>query len=1088
MRSVGSIARESFFVVAGISLWLISPSANPAAQTQNGAPASGGDSGLPLKDTHKLEFTVNEGTWISLDVTPDGKSIVFDLLGDLYRLPIAGGKAERITEGLAYDREPRVSPDGKWIAFISDRSGISNLWIKSLVNDEMRMLTNSIVPPPINGFSPEGPMVPMWSPDSQSVLASASVTGKLTIYRIDGGEGVPLSGGLNTEGYRSIEGFFDPTGRYVCGPHGRQIVRWDLESGKETEITHVEIGSKAFSPLLSPRGDVLIYMTRDYYDAKKVLIHRMDLRSGEEKVISDTDMHEVLFYPAHSMPGYAFTPDGGSLLLETNGKIRRIDVNSGASMEIPFTADVSIKVGRKLYFPGKFDQGPVKARIVQDPHLSPDGKTLAFSLLTKIYTVSFPGGEPKRLTNRDAWEFKPAWSPDGQWIAYVTWSLDGGHIWKIRVDGQGQPRRLTEHAAFYTGVSFSPDGEKIVAIRDSTSVLERHPFSEFLVGRETDPPLEVIWLPSSGGEPRVVTKTGAMTSPHFAGDSQHVYFGAAKGMDSARKDSLLSMGLDGGDQRELLSFSNPGAKDPYYDKTFELSPDGKWALVRAREQLYVAAVPRIGATGPEIEITAPPFPSARLTDIGVDYFSWADGGKTITWAIGSTFYKRPLASVDFSTAARAKAVSLKVLEEDSAVEKFAINMTFPRATPKGAIALRHATVVSMDGDTVIPDADLVIQDNRIAAVGRSGQVAIPHGAKEQDLRGKFIVPGFVDTHAHWLTLKEYNIVEPQSWDLQANLAYGVTTSMDVQTSSDDSFVYEDLAAIGQSLAPRLVSTGPGVRIGDAPFGSYEETYDYLRRFKDHFNVRYVKAYEPGPRKPSEWFVNAARELGLMVSVHPRIDRPFDGFSSYEHELPMFPLHADTIELFARTQIGVNPTLIAGAVLGYFEEMKLDTDRKYNHFTPPNFLAKNTEESYFGSMHNYIMNMRDRSSLLSAQIRRAGGLIGVGSHGNWPGIQYHMEMWALGIHMTAGEVLRAATIDGAKILGLDQEVGSIKTGKLADLLILDKNPLENVRNSLSIRYVMRNGELYEGDTLKEIWPVAKEAPSFWWQEAASHALK
>src|SRR5450759_1174426 len=84
---------------------------------------------LPLKPERKIQFTTDEGTWLSLDVSRDGKTVLFDLLGDLYTVPITGGEAKAITTGLAFDSQAVYSPDGSMIALVSDRSGSENLWI-----------------------------------------------------------------------------------------------------------------------------------------------------------------------------------------------------------------------------------------------------------------------------------------------------------------------------------------------------------------------------------------------------------------------------------------------------------------------------------------------------------------------------------------------------------------------------------------------------------------------------------------------------------------------------------------------------------------------------------------------------------------------------------------------------------------------------------------------------------------------------------------------------------------------------------------------------------------------------------------------
>jgi Tol biopolymer transport system component len=1042
--------------------------------------------GLPLQPHRSIRFTTDEATWMSLDVTPDGKSIVFDLLGDLYSVPITGDRATPITQGMAYDSQPRVSPDGKWIAFISDRGGSADLWIKAMDGDELRQLTFTAPNTASDRPVAKAPSRPEWSPDSHHVLVRSADSHKLTLHDIDGRAGLTLDVGLNAEAAPGA--VFDPTGRFLYGVKGRQIVRCDLQTGELTAVTSREIGSEAASPVVSRSGEWLVYLSPDSV-SRDVAIHALSLRTHEDKVISHTDMKwrtgsSTLI---DRMPGYALTPDSKFVIIATKGKIQRIDLHSGQSAIVPFSADVALGIGPELKFRSALPQGPVEPRIVQDPRLSPDGKQLTFSVLTKIYTMKLPGGAPKRLTQSDAWEFKPVWSPDGKWIAYVTWSMEGGQIWRTRSDGKGQPQRLTHRAAYYTNLNYSPDGHYIVGVRDAANGRQRNPVFD-LFEPLNDPgmtPIDVICIPATGGDSRVVTTVPSMTFPHFADDPQRIYLFAPNvpsdfynAKNHSRTGRLISMRLDGSDQRTHLNIINLGEKDLYFDNTAQISPDARWALVKSREQLYVIEVASVGVQGPEVDVTAPAFPGQRLTDIGADYFSWGDGGKSITWAIGSTFYKRPLASVDFSLPAQRRDVDVVARDQDPSVQAFPVAMSLPRATPHGTLALRHATALTMDSNEVIEDADIIVKDNRITAIARSGQAPIPTDATQIDLHGKFVMPGLVDTHAHWSNLRRYNVLEPQSWDLMINLAYGVTTGLDVQTSSYDTFVYEDLADTGQTLAPRLLTTGPGVVLGGEPFHSYEETLQYLKRYRDHYHTHYIKAYEPGPRRQSEWMVMAAKELGLRVAVHPGIERAIDGFTSHEHAVPLKPVHKDVVELFARAQIGLTPTLIVGRIGDYFDEINLAKDPKYTHFTPPSFISINA--NYIGRLTDWQRDEIKQGAIDTANIQRAGGIVGVGSHGNWPGIQYHMEMWAMASGMTPREVLHAATMSGAQLLGLQNELGSLTPGKLADLLILDKNPLDNIRNSTSIRFVMRNGELYAGDTLDQVWPVRKPAPSFWWQ--------
>ncbi|MEQ9398652.1 MAG: amidohydrolase family protein [Longimicrobiales bacterium] len=1064
---------------------------------------------LPLEMTDTLRLTLSEGSWLSVDVTPDGGSVLFELLGDIWRVPLGGGRAEPVLTGPSYDSQPRVSPDGRWIAFISDRDGHDNLWIaradgsepKKLTSDSQR--TNSMVSP-------------TWTPDSRYVIATRrGPRGGLRMYHVDGGSGVSLEdaeaeGGSGGDATR-LGAVVSPDGDWLyyaqAGNQGSgqlpnwQIGRRSMVTGAHDPLTQAD--GSAFRPALSPDGAKLVYATR--YETQTGLRIR-DLQTGADAwLLYPIQRDEIESGGAPSrdvLPGMAFTPDGSEVVTTFGGRIWRVPLAGGDPVEVPFTADVELAVGPDLTAPYRVEQGPVRARLVQDPRPSPDGSRLAFSVLTKLYVMDLPGGTPRRLTASDAWEFKPTWSPDGRWIAYVTWDMDGGHVWKTRADGSGQPQRLTGVEAFYTDLAFSPDGERIVGLRGN-AFLRQQTFSEFGGLRI---PLDLVWLDADGGEVQMVSPARGLGAPHFGTDPDRIYVYS--------RDGLISLRYDGTDRRTHLKVTGPstGGPNPPPAQTVLMRPDGQWALAAVNNQLHVVAVPPVGGDGATVGVRGSAgVPTQQITDIGADYFGWADGGATLHWAIGSTWYQRPFDSLEFGRTGPAdpdddegsEDEEDEDAEEDAdeeeddpldlheSVEAVRIDLDFPRATPRGTVAITNATLITMDGDEVVSRGDIVVTDNRITALGPSGQVDIPAGAEVFDATGRYVVPGFIDTHAHW-EFRTHDVLEPQNWSLVANLAYGVTAGLDVQTATNDYFAYQDLVETGQSVGQRAFMTGPGV-FSNNDFQSYDAVYSYLRRYQEHYRTPNIKSYMVGTREQRQWVVMASDSLGLMPTTEGGRDmkldmtHAIDGMHGNEHTLPLFPFYDDVVQVYARTKTAYTPTLLVqygapGALPYWLATEEVHDDEKLNRFYPHNRLDEITRRvSRWARADEYGFA---EAAAQAAKIKRAGGLVGVGAHGELQGLGYHWEMWSLAAGgMTPREVLEAATIDGAEIIGIARDLGSLEVGKLADLVVLDANPLENVRNTNTVRWVMKNGELYEGDTLTRVWPSRQELTPFWWWNAA-----
>jgi Tol biopolymer transport system component/imidazolonepropionase-like amidohydrolase len=1056
---------------------------------------------LPLKPSRTIEFDTEEGTWMTVDVSPDGKWIVFDLLGDIYLLPISGGEARALTRGMAWDAQPRFSPDGRSIVFISDRGGNDNIWIMQADGRNPRPVTKETK---FNLGSPE------WTADGQYIIArkygeypleSYLRKIQLWIYHRDGGSGLQLTKDerANITSGASVS----PDGRYVyfSGHTGRfqynvnigrfQVHRFDRDTG-EVETLTARYGG-GLRPLLSPDGRLLVYASR--HDAKTGLRLR-DLETREERWLAypiERDDQEG-FTANDVLPGYGFTPDGKAVVLAYGGKIHRIDVETGEDSVIPFKARVELELGPFVYEQLPVPDGELRVRQMRWPNQSPDGKKLVFSAVGKIWVVDLLAegrtGTPRRLTQSDDFEYTPRFSPDGKTVAYVSWSdEEGGHIWTVPARG-GRPKRLTQQPAFYINPSWSPDGKRLVFDMGSAQAWLR---------REGGDVHELRWISSAGGPTHpIIHVRGSRLRPFFNGDGTRVFYTQpekpAKPNGQGRT-SLNSVRLDGVDRRTHLYFEGGADVVP--------SPDGRWLLFQQRDNVYLAPFPKLAKEPPTLKLKNSVVPVKQITTEGGLYPIWADGGRTLTWGFTDDFYRIPLDSVAAKLYQPKKEKKNQQNQEEGESkeeppelnpETFEIELTVPRPKPVGKIALTGGRILTMRGDEVIERGDVVIDGNRIVAVGASGQVAIPPDAKVVDVSGKTILPGFIDTHAH---LRPQPDVFPKRVpSYAANLAYGVTTSRDPSSSSQQVFAAAEMVESGDLLGPRVFSTGTAMYTLAVRFNSLKDARHHVRRYKRH-GATYLKQYMQLRRIQRQWVIMAAKEVGINVTAEgggdlkTDLSMVLDGYTGFEHNIPMAPLYDDVIQLLARAKTYYTPTLVVsyGGQFGQYywrQKMDIHADQKLRRFT------RHSEIDRKGRRRPLLLEDEYHFPLVAkgaADVLAAGGNVALGSHGEQQGIGAHWELWMLASGgMTPMQALQTATIRGAECLGMQQDLGSVESGKLADLIVLNSNPLQDLKNSLDIRYVMKNGVLFDGETLDQILPEKKPFGRFPWQEEDEALMK
>ena len=1056
---------------------------------QNGAKSEG----LPLAVDRWVPIDMTEGSWISLDVSPDGETIVFDYLGDLFTIPMAGGMATQLTTGMAFDAQPRFSPDGSRIVYTSDADGGQNIWVRSLDGSGTKQVSNG---DSNRAESPE------WMPDGDYVVAAmGDFRGrglpKLKLFHVDGGSGIqPVS---EPDNLKMIGPAVSPDGRYIWYSRRTgdwaynaqfpqyQLEAYDTETGER--YTRSSRYGSAIRPTLSPDGRWLVFGTR--HDDHTGLVLR-DLETGEERWLAYPVQHDDQESRAtlDVLPGMSFTPDSTHLVASYGGKIWKLPIAGGEAEEIPFRVQFDLALGPRVDFDYPIEDIPTfTVRQIRDAAPSPSGDRLAFTALDRLWVSGADGSNPERLTAADMSEHFAAWSPDGDWIAYSTWDGNAGHLYKAR-DGNGDPVRLSRNAAAYFAPAWGPEN-RIVALRGPVRAYETQ-------GEGGAPGTEIVWVSANpegdeGGPATLIAPTDRRSNPHFVEGADRIYLFRAP-------DKLVSMRWDGTSEQEHLEVRGPtlsGFGEGLPPTTVEMAPRGDQALVELQRHIYTVTVPRIGVT-PTINLSDPDnaaFPSRQVTSIGGEFPAWGADGRTVHWSLGNAHFVYDLddARAFEEQLAAEEADGMEAEEDESEQEdegyravEHRVLIEAARDIPTSLAVLRGGRVITMNGDESIENADIVVRDNRIEAVGPQGSVAVPDGATVIDVSGRTVVPGYVDTHAHLRARDQLHRTDV--WPYLANLAYGVTTTRDPQTGNTEVLSYADMVRSGAVLGPRVYSTGPGVFWQDG-IDTADEARDAMQRYADYFDTKTIKMYVAAARKGRQHIIMAARELGLMpttegaLNIRQNLTETVDGYPGLEHSIPIFPVYGDYVKLFAETGRVYTPTLLVSyggpwAENYFYSRENPHDDEKLRRFVPHDEIDARTLRR--GQWFRADQHVFSRHGEFVKDLVEGGGKAGVGSHGQLQGLGYHWELWAMASSgMDEHDALRMATIMGAEAIGLDRDLGSIAPGKLADLVILTANPLDDLRNTNAIEQVMLNGRLYDADTLDEVYPRQRPLVPLWW---------
>ncbi|HWI85745.1 MAG TPA: amidohydrolase, partial [Sphingomonas sp.] len=856
--------------------------------------------------TREVRIAVDNGTWMNVDVSRDGKLIAFDLLGDIYTMPVAGGVPTRIAQGLSYEHQPRFSPDGKRIAFTSDRGGGDNIWIMNVDGSDKRQLTKE-------DFRLLNQ--PSWSPDGRFIVAKKHFTtgrslgtGEVWLYHVSGGGGVQLVKRASEQLQKELgEPIYAPDGKaiyytrnitpgpifeYAQNSHTDlfEIERYDIETGEVTTAVSGVGGSVRPTP--SPDGKKIGFVRRDH---GRTSLWVKDFTSGSERKIYgelDRDVQET-WAVTGVYPNMAWTPDSRSMLFWAGGKIRRVDADGANAREIPFRVDDTRMVIDAVHPQVEIAPDRFATRMPRWASVSPDGRQVVFETLGKLWIKPLAGGAPRRLVKGDEAEMElwPTWSADGRTIAFVGWTDAGlGQIRTVPAGG-GAARNVTTIAGHYARPKFSPDGRTIAFERGSGGALT--------AARASDNP-GVYRVAASGGAPIRIAKDGA--EPQYGAANDRVFMIMAEN----GKRQLVSTDLSGGTKRVHA------VGDLVND--YAVSPNGEYLAFRQNYQAFVMPL-MPGTQNVEVDQKGGPLPATRISADGADFINWSNDGAQIHWSMGPTLYTARTA--DLFRAAPADDEAAKFQASRSGVS---LSMDVAADKPSGMVAFTGARIVTMADKEggIVEDGTILIRGDRIVAIGTRASVAIPAGAKMVDVRGKTIIPGLVDAHAHG-PQGDDDIIPQQNWSSIVNLAMGTTTIHDPSARSAEIFPASEMERAGKIIAPRIFSTGEIIYGAKAPdvyaeINSYDDALADIRRLKSE-GARSVKNYNQPRREQRQMVVAAAQAENMEVvpeggSLYTMdISLIQDGNATLEHNLPVEHFYDDVVSLWSQTKTNYTPTLV-----------------------------------------------------------------------------------------------------------------------------------------------------------------------------------
>ena len=1033
---------------------------------------------------------VTSGTWMNVDVSPDGTTLLFDLLGDIYTMPITGGEATPLMTDIAWQMQPKFSPDGKYIAFTSDEDGGDNLWImnrdgsnRKAVSTEPFRLLNS----------------PAWAPDGNYLIGRKHYSstrslgaGEVWLYHKTGGSGVMLTKRPNEQKDLG-EPAYSADGKYVYfsqdATPGKtfhyskdsvkgiyKIKRLELATGEINTIISGKGG--AIRPTPSPDGKYLAFISRDDFSSN---LYLYDLISGKETKIYEhleRDLQET--WAIHGVyPNIAWTPKSDSLVFWNGGKINRLDITSKKSSIIDFHVKTVKKIQQALQFKQDLPQDQFNVKMLRDVEISPDGDKVVFESMGHIYTRNINNGKAqgkaKRLTKQQShYELNPSFSRDGKNIVYATWSDDKQGQIRIVSSRGGKGKALLNEPGKYIEPTFSPDGKTVVYRKISGGYITQ-PTWDLNTG---------IYTISAKGErqgrkPILITKDGRQ--PHFGSSNDNIYV-----MRNGDKPQLAYVSLDGKEDRVLYQGE--------FATEYSVSPNGKYLAFAERFKVFVTPFVERGDV-----ITIGPkggnFPVKQLSMRAGEGINWNSDSNELYWSLGANLFQASITDLFAITdVVKNEENTDKTLKETTKtpVIKTYLGYTAAVDKPSGIIAFVGGKVVTMEGDKVINNGTVLVEGNIIKAIGSKSDVTVPSSAIVIDIAGKSIMPGLIDAHAHG-PQGNNQIIPQQNWKNYAGLALGVTSIHDPSNDTNEFFAASEMQKAGKIVAARLFSTGKILYGANAAgytahVDSLDDAKFHVERLKEA-GAFSVKSYNQPRRNQRQQFIQAARELNMLVVpeggslLQHNLTMLVDGHTTLEHSIPVANIYDDVKQLWSQSEMAYTPTLVVayGGIWGenyWYDKTDVWLHPRLSKYVPSEFLQPRAMRRPKAPLHHYN---HFSVAKVAKELQDLGIKVNSGGHGQREGLAMHWEMWMMAQGgMTPLQALKTATISSAQTLGLDDQLGSIKTGKLADLIVVDGDVSQDIRQSDKVIYTMVNGRLYNAETMDEVGHYDNKRAKFYFE--------